>query len=244
MRSPPDPSEIAEIYIDESSQNKHTYLVLGGLGVHLADRPQLEGLIAKARLPELPHGEAKWTKVSASKLPAYKRLVDVIFDHPRLVHCHTLVVDTREVDDSTYNDGNREIGFNKEIYQLATKFARLYPDLFHVYPDYRKTNQSPEELRLILNRGRSKAGDKRDWPFRRCHFRESHECLPLQLIDIVIGSLAYELNGHNQAADASAAKCELSGYVKERAKVSDVFRDTAIKGTFTIWHRRLRKRVS
>jgi hypothetical protein len=36
MRVRPDPAEIAKIYIDESSQTKHKFLVLGGVIVPLA----------------------------------------------------------------------------------------------------------------------------------------------------------------------------------------------------------------
>jgi hypothetical protein len=79
MRVTPKPDEIAEIYIDESSQTNHRYLVLGGLGIKLTSEVNLSRLISEARLPELPQGEAKWTRVSKSKLAAYKRIVDVLF---------------------------------------------------------------------------------------------------------------------------------------------------------------------
>jgi hypothetical protein len=37
MRISPDPSQIAEIYIDESSQNNHRYLVLGAIIVRMPE---------------------------------------------------------------------------------------------------------------------------------------------------------------------------------------------------------------
>ena len=240
----PDAKEIAEIYFDESSQNNHRFLVLGAIIVPLLGTPKLNELIQKARLPELPAKEVKWTKVSRTKLVAYKRVVDTLFDNPKLVNFHSLVVDATQVDHVRWNEGSREIGFNKEIYQLARKFARIYKNpLFHLYPDYRETNQHPEELRLIVNRGRHKDGDKRDWPFRRCQFRDLQTTLPLQLVDVVIGALAFELNGHAKAANASPAKIALSAYVLERAGIKDASKDTARVATFTIWHRRLQKRV-
>jgi hypothetical protein len=179
MRENPDPSKITDIYVDESSQTKHRFLVLGAVVVGMTDTSELNRLIAQARLPELPHNEAKWTKVSKSKLAAYKRIVDVAFDSGDLLHFHSLFLDTTQLDDDTFNEGSREIGFNKEIYQICMKAARLYGnDLFHVYPDRRETTQSPEDLRLILNRSCLKRGDKRDWPFRRCQFRDSKTTLP------------------------------------------------------------------
>jgi hypothetical protein len=243
MRVRPKPEELAEIYIDESSQTNHRYLVIGGVVVESDRANELAAKISAARQPELPKNEAKWGKVSTKKLAAYKRIVDVLFDNPTLVHFHSVVIDTTKLDHRRFNEGSREIGFNKEIYQLAMKCARLYGDLlFHVYPDYRDTSQNPNDLRLILNRGCAKKGDRREWPFRRCQFRNSEETLPLQLTDVLIGSLAYRLNGHGAVAGASPPKIELSEYVLKKANIVDVFKDTAPAGTFTVWHRRLRER--
>jgi Protein of unknown function (DUF3800) len=240
MRKRPNRSEIVEVYIDESSQTGHQYLVLGGVGIEATDIDKLDDLIRRARLPELPAGEAKWTKVSKSKLPAYKRIVDIVFGKGDLVHFHSLVVNTHHLDNKRFNDGNREVGFNKEIYQLAMKFGKLYPGkLFHVYPDRRKTNQEPNELRLILNRGCAKGGDKRDWPFRRCQFRDSDKTPALQLVDILTGAIAFDLNGHAKAANASPAKRELSEYILGCASIRSAHAGTARTGRFTIWHRQL-----
>jgi hypothetical protein len=189
----------------------------------------------------------KWGKVSKSKLRAYGRTVKGFFDRPELkpVHFHCLIVDTHSQDHTAHNEGSREIGFNKEVYQLAAKFARLYPTrLFHLYPDYRDTNQRPEDLRLILNRGRAKKGDKRDWPFRRCHFRDSKTTPLLQMVDILSGAVAWCVNDHGSAPNASESKTKLSAYVLQRAGISDCMKSTAISGKFTIWHRQLRERAS
>lgn len=246
-REPLDTALLTEIYIDESSQTKNRYLVMGGIGLEAAAMAAALDCLAQARLPQLPHGEMKWGKVSAGKLAAYGRTVKAFFDHPALsgAHFHCLVVDTHALDHRRHNEGSREIGFNKEIYQLATKFARLYPSrLFHVYPDARDTNQHPEELRLILNRGRSKAGDRRDWPFRRCQFRDSGKTPMLQLVDLLTGSVAWCVNGHAEAPNASAAKTKLAAYVLRRAGVTTCAIDTAMSGKFTVWHRQLRGRAS
>jgi hypothetical protein len=243
-RDPLDPALLTEIYIDESSQTKNRFLVMGGIGIEGTATAGALDHLAQVRLPQLPHGEMKWGKVSTAKLPAYGRTVKAFFDHPSLstAHFHCLVVDTHALNHVRHNDGSREIGFNKEIYQLAIKFARLYPArMFHVYPDGRDTNQRPEDLRLILNRGRAKAGDRREWPFRRCQFRDSGRTPMLQLVDLLTGSVAWCVNGHARAPSASAAKTKLAAYVLRRAGVSNCSIDTAMSGKFTIWHRQLRR---
>jgi hypothetical protein len=242
MRVPAKPEEIIEVYADESSQNKHRYLVLGAIVVNMPDTPDLIEAIKKARLPELPQGEAKWTKVSKAKLAAYKRMVDLVFENQDKWHFHSLFVDTTQQNHKKYNDGDNEIGFNKELYQLANKIAQLYKwAYFHLYPDYRDTKSSPEELRQILCHGARKRGDTRDWPVRRCQFRDSKKTTPLQIADILIGAIAYQLNGHDQAQDANPAKVELAKYIMQRAGITHIKFGTKRVAKFSIWPRQLRK---
>lgn len=234
--------DIREVFVDESSQTKHRYLVLGCITLSAARSTSLCEAIQTARLPELPQGEMGWVKVSRSKLVAYRRVVDLFFDAAWSdVHFHAAVIDTARQDHRRFNAGNREIGFSKEIYLLMQKCRRLYGnDLFHVYPDRRTTSQRLEELRLILNRGARKSGDNRDWPFRRLHWRDSSDCLQIQLADILTGALAFHLNGHVKEPNASPAKVELSDAILRTASIKNVFRDTAVRGKFTVWHRQLR----
>ncbi|MFN3349106.1 DUF3800 domain-containing protein [Pseudorhodoplanes sp.] len=243
-RVAPEEDEISDIYLDESSQNRHEYLVLGGLILHKSCTSRFNELIAQARKPELPFGEMKWAKVSRSKLDAYKRVIDFFFDGDRdckPMEFHSLVVHMPKLKDKVFNKGSREIGFNKDVYQLCMKFARLYRQrLFHVYPDHRNTRSSTEELRSILNFGIRKKGDLRDWPFRRLHFQDSKSQYALQLVDLLIGAVAYRLNRHDMEPGASEPKTFLSQYILHRARIVDVFKDTSIGGKFTIWHRRLR----
>ncbi len=233
-----------EAYIDESSQTKHRYLCLGGLLL----RPQLtetfEAAIAAARLPELPYGELAWTKVSNSKLQAYYRVVDAAFaliNNAPWHQFHILVIDTHKLKDNVFNAGNRDIGFNKEIYQLCQKLGRLHRQaIFHIYLDRRSTKNSTSELQDILNHGIRQKQPGRDWPYRRVHFRDSDKCLSIQVVDILLGAVAFHLNGHRAAKGASAAKSALSDHVLQCAGVADVTRDTSPVGRFTIWHRQLR----
>lgn len=184
----------------------------------------------------------KWTKVSPAKLDAYKRVADVFWQRPKIAPVfHSAVVDTHLRNERHFNDGNREIGFNKEIYQLLMKFRRLHGGYaYHVFPDERKTASRTEELRTILNAGARKKGQA-NYPFRRVHFRSSHDEPMLQITDLLIGAIAFRLNGHRMAQGASKAKCELSDYILDRARIRDVFTDTSVSGKFTIWHRQLRR---
>jgi len=247
MRFDPDHPEFgqfSDIYADESSQTKHRYLLLGGIILPTSHVEQFNATIAQARLPELPNGELAWTKVSRTKLAAYVRVVDAFFDNVEQVphlDFHSLFLDTSKLDHKSFNQGSSEIGFNKEIYQLFSKFRRLYRDrLFHCYPDARTTSSSTEELRLILNRGARKTGDRRDWPFRRIAFRDSAKTPALQVVDVLLGAVAFKINDHYSKPDASPAKRQLSDYVLQRAGIRDPLQGSGTAGRFTIWPRRLR----
>jgi hypothetical protein len=147
-------------------------------------------------------------KVSRSKLSAYKRFVEVFFssDHSPSIDFHSIIVDTSQIDDRTYNGGSRQAGFDKEIYQLISKFWRLYnPSNFHVYLDERSSSGSLADLRTVINRGLMKNDTSADWPIRRLHFRDSSKCQALQLVDILLGAVAFHLNGHRRRSAASPA---------------------------------------
>jgi hypothetical protein len=145
-REPPDPAQVYDIYIDESSQTKHRYLALGGLIVPTLTVPRFSEKIANARLPELPKGELAWTKVSKTKLAAYRRVVEVALSFTSTVsgvEFHALAVDTHKIKDAAFNEGSRDIGFNKEVFQICKKFGRINKKgLFHVYLDRRNTSSS------------------------------------------------------------------------------------------------------
>lgn len=242
VRVSPSDDEISNIYIDESSQTQHRYLILGGV---IIPKTQADAALHKLhayRLPDITTGEMKWSKVSRSKLDAYKRVIDAFWDDDTVkhFHFHSLFVDTTKQNHRKYNSGNKEVGFSKEIYQIAQKFRRQYGGLFHLYLDERETNDDLETLRKILNRGASKDGDKRAWPFRRCHFRNSKSCLALQLSDILIGAIGFHINGHITADNASPAKIELSRHILKRARISDPLKSNGPHGKFTIWARVLR----
>lgn len=109
--------DLWDIYVDESSQTKNRYLVLGSILIPTALVPTANAALQSARLPELPFGELKWGKVSKAKYEAYQRYADRFFDNASLAPAkfHSLVVDTSQLDHKRFNEGSREIGLNKRV---------------------------------------------------------------------------------------------------------------------------------
>jgi uncharacterized protein DUF3800 len=233
-----DSDKFVDIYVDESSQTGHRYLLFGALIVPTTSTETFVHLVRDARLPELPKGEMGWSEISRAKVAAYRRVVDLFFGNPAKIpkpfDFHCLFFDTRRTDDKAYNQGSRKIGLGKEMYELIMRCARMHRySLFNLYPDdSEKTRGDALKLKIILNRRLAKeeqarrrlaeAGDERMRrrlakegegridPFRRVEFRDSRETVCLQVADILTGAIGYELNGHSKKPEAADYRVALS----------------------------------
>lgn len=243
------------VYIDESSQNEHRYLVLGGLVVPLSHADLFEADIIAARDSTIPISKPdgtpriiKWEKANAYNLASYKKVVDAFFTFEtrhqlplrKHVDIHCVAVDTHKKSLRISGEGDIDIGFNKEVYFLCVPVIgkRFKQELFHIYPDRRTTKHSLSEAQKIMNFGARKYGDKRSWPYRRLRFQDPERCQALQVVDIFIGALAYRLNGHYDRPEAKKAKKELCDYILNRAKITKPFERSAYyRRRFTVIHR-------
>ena len=227
--------------------------MLGGLTVPLDKTEAFEDHIIAARDPVIAalddDGKVhviKWQKVKNHNVAAYKKVIDAFFSSltscevpvGKRIDVHCLVVDTRKRDLRKTGDGDADIGFNKQIYFLCSVMirARLAKQLFHVYPDRRTTTHSLTEAKNIMNHGARKYGAK-GWPFRRLEFEDPERCQALQVVDIIIGALAYRLNGHYQKPEANAAKKALCDYILQRGRITDPFGNTPYGWRITVLHR-------
>jgi hypothetical protein len=243
LREPP-PHEthlINELYIDETSQTGHHFLILGGVMFPRSHRDQFEQDIIEARMPNLPAVRASdepreiaWSEFTSRDLETYKRVVDAFFTFGRRLSTQDInrirfycSVVNCQVKGRRYSGKRGELPFNREIYYHCLSASRKNRDsLFHVYPDHRQTIADMEKLRLILNRGiRRDPGETRDWPFRRLHMRLSHNYQALQISDIFIGAVAYKLNGRYDAPNATPERKQLCDYILSRAKAGDCVRN-------------------
>jgi hypothetical protein len=245
-----------EIYIDETSQNDHHFLVLGGIIVPRDASGDFETEMFAARPSRLRYDsngrprEMGWSEVSKSNHEDYAKVLDAYFSFANrrlqnrsgVFKFYCSVVNTR-VRGRTFSAGKRgQIGFDREIYSHCMHIGRIEKvELFHVYPDHRTTSQPVEELGLILCRGIRKKGDRRDYPFRRVQFRFSHEHSALQISDILIGAVAYRLNRHYDHPSASLPKKLLCDYVLKRTGFDKYIGHSSFRqkkfGACQLWYR-------
>jgi hypothetical protein len=231
------------LYVDESSQTGHRYLVLGGIMIQATDVEHVTSLIDAARIarrPMLPKpGELKWKKVTRQKYDAYWRVTDAFFRLMRLdkVHFHCLIIDTQKLD-RRHHQNDKETGFSKMLYQLLAKFARAYKgNEIQCYLDSRDTKYGAEYLSIVLNRGLAKHYNVKNDPFKFTTFRNSKDCSLLQANDIILGAIAAYRNEHHLKPDASAAKAKLAAYILQQGRIKDLTLNTGPRvKCFAVWN--------
>lgn len=257
---PHEAKRFEEVYIDETSQTGHRYLVLGGIIVPLHYSAHLEQDILEARKPRLTavvHERDKlremgWKNVGNGDFDDYKRIVDAYFGFPskhRMPAADNFnfvcsVVDTH-IKGRAYSGKRGKLGFDREIYFHCMSVARNHRDkLFHVYPDDRETDEPIERMRKILGYGLRKERRHHEWAFRRLKPLLSHEVQALQVSDLLIGAVAFKLNGHYDASGANEDRRRLCEYILQRGRAwrqldQTPWRDKGF-GQFQVWQRKHR----
>lgn len=240
---PEEADRFYQVYIDESSQTKHRYMLLGGLCIPLDYAAAFEADIMAHRDETIPVTRPdgtpriiKWEKLNSYNLKAYTRIIDAYFTFPmrhnmplsKVLETHCLAVDTSKKTLKDTGGGDVEIGFAKEFYFLCVPIIgkRLKNALFHLYPDRRDTRQSLQEARNIMNAGARKYDGRNDWPYRELKFEDPERKQALQVVDIIIGAIAFKLNGHFDKPEAKEAKKQLCAHILKRAKIFDPFKTT------------------
>lgn len=246
-----DEAKIEEVYLDETSQTGHRFLLIGGITMPRRFSEQFESDILEARRPRLTAErehtdqlrEMKWKDVGKGEFEAYRRVIDAYFDftgdHMKSAsarfefHCSAVLTQVRG---RAFSGGRGKKGFNNEIFQHCLKLAIYHKtNLFHVYLDRRHSDDEESadhdsKLRKKLCSLLRHNGDPRSYAVRRVQSLHSHEVQALQIADLLIGAVAFRLNRHFDAAGASADKQQLCEYILRKGGAWDCFNSE--RGTF------------
>jgi hypothetical protein len=255
-RKPP-PNLRTTVYIDESSQTKYHYCVIGALVIPTEFAEPFEQAIIDARGNRHPHLDAdgmpriiKWEKAQGGNdLVGYSNVLEAYRTFPRdynmpsdqVLSINCIAVDMTKKDDKQFSGGDADLGFNKEVNFLCTAVVgrKHYTSLFEVYPDFRTTKQPLLQSLYIMNATAAKYEDEtRFMPFRRLEWSSPKKRQALQVLDIVIGALAYKLNGHYDAEKPNKTKRALCDKVLKMAKIGNILDNTPIYlNRITLFHR-------
>ncbi|HZW15432.1 MAG TPA: DUF3800 domain-containing protein [Brevundimonas sp.] len=231
------------VFCDESATSER-YTVIGVLVCHesVTDKftAWLDTIVAKGR----PTTELKWQKVKKHNVDIYCDVAAAVLTacHKGYASYYAIVVDNSTMNHRLYNEGDKEIGFNKMLFQILYKLIRIYRSrpLFYAHLDYRTTKHTPERLKTMLNAKASRDLRIRHNPFRTCQFRQSHDVRLIQAVDVITGAIAYRTNQHDMAPDAAAAKVKVMRHITDKLGLRTLGRPTPsgfyVKRKFDIWH--------
>lgn len=203
-----------EVYGDESLK-RGPYDLLGGLWIPARHAEPLRAAITAARERHAcTTGEVKWTKCSGSSPhPLYLELVDLVGTTIAAGRAKykCIVIDRRLVDNATWNDGDRELGYFKAWWTLL--LSRVQPGwLYRVRLDALNLQRSGrlQTLRDTLN---AAAIRDRGLDYPCCESVESRDSKKddlIQVVDLLTGAVGFHYAGGHRAPGASRGKIELA----------------------------------
>lgn len=221
------------IYCDESCHLQHdrqSVMVLGAIWC-LEDKARESAI--RIREIKSKHDlsvdfEIKWTKVSPAKIAFYRDLIDYFFDDDDL-HFRAVIADKTGLDHEAYIQ-DHDTWYYK-MYFLLLEFLLTPKNSFNIYLDIKDTRSQVKVAKLHEILCNSKYDfDRRI--IKRIQQVRSHEIEQIQLVDLLIGGLAYV----NRELTNSDAKLDLIERIKQRSGYS-LKRKTLLGETkFNIFH--------
>ena len=198
------------VYCDESRHEgpgHHTYMSIGGLWVPRSEKIELTRQFrALCRSLNL-RSEIKWNKVSATRLEAYKRLVDFFFEHDSLLY-RVIVVNRTKVNVEKYHGGDWELGFYKFYYEMLEKWL-MKGNQYLILVDFQQNKGANRysDLRSVLEQTVKGKAEIRDLTVIDSKYT------PLsQLCDLLTGSVSASWCGLTEGT----AKADLAAYIAQK----------------------------
>lgn len=213
-------SEIINVYCDESchlERDREAAMVLGAVW---CPRP-LAGVINR-RIAELKaqHGlsrffEAKWGKVSPSKLEFYEALVSLFFDTPDLSFRAWVVPDKSILRHAQFEQTHDEWYYKMYFSMLKVIIQPNSGREYHIYLDMKDTRSRSKLQKLHEVLANANYDFQRSIVARMQHIH-SHDVGLLQLADLLIGAISYLARGQV----GSLAKLRLLELIRQRSGLS------------------------
>ncbi len=175
------------IYCDESCHLEHDhkpYMLLGNISCAYPQVKRHSERIKEIKKKHHFYAEIKWTNVSQSKLQFYLELIDYFFDTDLKFRAIGVQKEYIQLEESntTFDD------FYYKMYYRLLNHKVDTTDHYNVYLDIKDTwsDTKANKLRDILN--------VQFGVFRKVQCIRSEESLLLQMADLLMGAIAYEIN--------------------------------------------------
>ncbi len=201
------------IYCDESTHlihDNHPYMVLGYVSVAY---PQIR--LAKSEILAIKKKydyteELKWTNVHEATYRVYSELIDWFFMND--IEFRAVVVDKSQIDESRVDYTFNDFYFRMYFQLLHTKVD--FENTYNVYLDIKDTcsYEKLAKLRQIMTYNSS---------IGRFQFIRSHESVFIQLADVLMGAINYNLRIEKGEIEGKViAKRKLIDKIKKHSSIS------------------------
>ena len=201
------------IYCDESTHlvhDGHPFMLLGYTSVAYPQiriaKNEIKAIKAKYNYTE----ELKWTNVHDATYKVYAELIDWFFMND--LEFRAVVVDKSQIDESRAEYTFNDFYFRMYFQLLHTKVD--FQNTYNIYMDIKDTCSSEklEVLKRIMSYNSS---------INNLQFIRSHESVFIQLADVIIGAINYNLRiERNDVMGRVTAKRRLIGKIKKHSNIS------------------------
>ncbi len=203
------------IYCDESCHLEHDDSDKMVLGCIWLPRSEVRRVSREIKQLKKRHGvqwEPKWKKVSPGKIELYRDLVDYFFSDRTLCFRCVVVSDKTKLNHDDFNASSHDTFYYKMFYQaLQTILAGEHS--YHIYLDLKDT-RSITKVKTLHDVLCNKLEDPDRHVVPRVQQIRSHESVPMQLCDVLIGAVAYM----NRGLSTSTAKASLVEQIEKAIK--------------------------
>jgi hypothetical protein len=191
------PSRLFNVYCDESCHLENDHIPVMAWGAITCPDGELRKVSTAIRLLKDVHGlnpnfEAKWTKISPSKVAFFLALVDLFLANDNLRFRGLVVPDKALIDHARFDQSHDDWYYKMYFTMLRPIFCA--PHQYRIYLDVKDTRGGPKTLKLHEVLANSLLDFERQTVQRVQQIR-SHESELLQITDILIGAITYANRG-------------------------------------------------
>lgn len=207
------------VYCDESCHLEHDRINVMALGGIWCKKNRMQQISSDIRGIKQKYGvsataETKWTKIGPTKKQLYIDLINYFFDCDDLFFRCLLVPDKSKLSHEKYHQTHNEWYYKMYYEMLKILFHKQ--NIYNVYLDYKDTHSyyRCKELHNILC---SAAHDDSRTMINKVQPIKSDEVQIMQLVDILIGAIAYENRIFPDDHEKSLTKLSIVDLIRTRS---------------------------
>lgn len=198
--------QTVNVYCDESCHIEHDGIPVMALGSVTCSLTETRAASDAARDLKLRHGlardfEAKWSKVSPAKMDYYLDLVNLFIGDHRLNFRGLLVSNKHTLDNAKFDQ--TYIDWHYKMYCTLLKPIVMHPLRYRIYLDVKDT-QGGEKIQDLRDALGSTFDDLNLSCIERVQQIRSRESELMQIVDLLIGAIAYKNRGLSKSAAKNA----------------------------------------